>query len=186
MRLPLEHWGATPEEISRPMPGDDLIPDAPMSATRAIDLDCPPAAAFGWLTQMGFGKAGWYSYDLIDNLGRRSATTIRPEWQVIEPGQPVPGGPVDFTAAIIDEPRAFVVSLLGQRLAAHRIDFTLAFELNPGAAPPMAGDAGTRLVSRARANIDGPIGRVAVPMLCVGDGIMVRRQLIGIRSRCSA
>ena len=131
MPLPLETWGARPDEIDAPMPGDELIDDPPMSATRAIDLGCSPDEAFGWLTQMGFGRAGWYSYDLIDNLGRRSAMRIHPEWQVTTAGDPIPGGPVDFTASIIDPPDAFVLSLLDRRLAGHRIDFTLAFRLTP-------------------------------------------------------
>lgn len=176
------------------MPGDDLIDDPAMSATRAIDLDRPPVEAFGWLTQMGFGRAGWYSYDLIDNLGRRSARRIRPEWQVTEAGDLVPGGPVDFTAAVVDPPHTFVLSLLGQRLAGHRIDFTLAYVLSPGtgtsddAPARSAGDeepSASRLVCRARATIDGPVGRLVVPVLCLGDGIMVRRQLLGVRERCT-
>ncbi len=189
MPLPLETWGARPDEIDAPMPGDELIDDPPMSATRAIDLDCSPDEAFGWLTQMGFGRAGWYSYDLIDNLGRRSATRIHPEWQVTTAGDPVPGGPVDFTASIVDPPDAFVLSLLDQRLAGHRIDFTLAFGLTPLGPEEQThagADTRTRLVSRARARIDGPLGRVLVPMLCLGDGVMVRRQLLGLQRRCGA
>lgn len=193
MRIPLEHWGATAVEVASAMPGDDLIDDAPMSATRSVDLDAPPEAVFGWLTQMGFGRAGWYSYDLIDNLGRRSARRIRPEWQVNAAGETVPGGPVDFTAAVVDPPHAFVIALLGQRLAGHRIDFTLAYRLDPRPGTQVQGThhqgshhPGTRLVSRARARVDGPLGRVVTPLLCLGDGVMVRRQLLGLRDRCRA
>lgn len=211
MAIPFETWGARPHEIDAAMVGDDLIDDAAMSATRAIDLGGPPDVAFDWLTQMGFGRAGWYSYDLIDNLGRRSARRIDPEWQVSRAGDRVPGGPVDFTAAVVDPPHAFVLSLLGQRLAGHRIDFTLAYVLSPmpcAAAQPAANAtdqeppeghrhepaarpdgndelSGSRLVCRARATIDGPAGRLVVPLLCLGDGIMVRRQLLGIRERCA-
>jgi hypothetical protein len=184
MAIPFETWGARPHEVHAAMPGDDLIDDPAMSATRAIDLDCPPDDAFGWLTQMGFGRAGWYSYDLIDNLGRCSTRRIHPEWQVTRAGDPVPGGPVDFTAAVVDPPHSFVLSLLVQRLARHRIDFTLAYALSP--TPFATGEpSGSRLVCRARAKIDGPAGSLAVPALCLGDGIMVRRQLLGIRERCA-
>jgi hypothetical protein len=184
MAIPFESWGARPDEIVAAMVGDHLIDDPAMSATRAIDLGCPPHEAFGWLTQMGFGRAGWYSYDLIDNLGRRSARRIDPEWQVTRAGDTVPGGPIDFTASVIDPPHAFVLSLLGQRLAGHRIDFTLAYELSP--TPCATGDpSGSRLVCRARAKIHGPARRLVVPALCLGDGIMVRRQLLGIQKRCT-
>ena len=43
-----------------------------------IDCDARPAEVYPWLAQMGFGKAGWYSYDWLDNLGRKSATEIVP------------------------------------------------------------------------------------------------------------
>ena len=168
----LEHWGATGDEISGPMPGDDLVPDATLVATRSITLDAPPAQVFPWLRQMGFGRAGWYSYDLIDNLGRRSATRIHPEWQDVRAGDPVPGGPVDFTAAIVDPPRAFVLALVNAR-----IGFTLAFDLRPDR-------RGTRLVTRVRAHIDAPGGRIMERFaLGPGDGIMLRRQLLGIAER---
>lgn len=173
-----EHWGATADERAESLPGDELMADAPVSATRSISLAAPPDEVFGWLAQMGFGRAGWYSYDLFDNLGRRSATRLEPEWQVREVAEPVPGGPVAFTVTHLVRPDHLVLALLDQRLAGHRIDFTLAYRLRPL-------DAGaTRLVSRARIRIDGPLGRPATMALGAGDGIMVRRQLLGLARRC--
>ncbi|MEM8708070.1 MAG: hypothetical protein AAGE98_16525 [Actinomycetota bacterium] len=166
-----EHWGATPDEIAGPAVGDDLVPDATVIATRSIDCDAPPAEVYPWLAQMGFGKAGWYSYDWLDNLGRKSATEIRPEWQVTE-GDPVPGGPIAFTAAIARPAEAFVLAV--QR---KRIDFTLAFDLRPDG-------TGTRLVSRVRIRLRFPGGRLLERLvLGPGDGIMVRKQLLELRKR---
>ena len=88
----LQHWGSRPDEIASGIVGDDLVPNATLIATRSISLDAPPSDVYPWLAQMGFGKAGWYSYDWLDNLGRRSATTIRDEWQAKE-GDDIPGGP---------------------------------------------------------------------------------------------
>ena len=62
-----ETWGATRTEITEPVVGDELIPDATLVATRSIDCDARPAEVYPWLAQMGFGKAGWYSYDWLDN-----------------------------------------------------------------------------------------------------------------------
>ena len=56
-----EAWGATRAEITEPVVGDELIPDATLVATRSIDCDARPAEVYPWLAQMGFGKAGWYS-----------------------------------------------------------------------------------------------------------------------------
>jgi hypothetical protein len=166
-----ETWGATQAEITEPVVGDELIPDATLVATRAIDCDARPAEVYPWLAQMGFGKAGWYSYDWLDNLGRKSATEIVPAWQVIE-GEPVPGGPIAFTAAIARPGEAFVLAI--QR---NLLDFTLAFDLRPD------GD-GTRLVSRVRARLRFPGGRVVERFgLGPGDGIMVRKQLLELQKR---
>jgi hypothetical protein len=40
--------------------------------------------------QIGYGRAGWYSYDRLDNRGRHSAERIEPRWQRLRVGDPVP------------------------------------------------------------------------------------------------
>lgn len=125
---------------------------------------------------MGYGRAGWYSYDWIDNLGRKSATTINPEWQDVHTGSRVPGGPIDFEAALVDAPHSFVLRIGSQGKFADRFCFTLAYELRPD---PL----GTRLVTRMRAHIDLPGGRIAEYLLSLGDGIMVRKQLLTLAQR---
>ena len=47
------NWGARPDEISRQLPGDDLLTDADIVATRAITIDAPPGDIWPWLVQMG-------------------------------------------------------------------------------------------------------------------------------------
>ncbi len=46
--------------------------------TRAVTIGAPPSEIWPWLVQIGYGRAGWYSYDRIDNDGRPSATRIVP------------------------------------------------------------------------------------------------------------
>lgn len=77
------NWGATPEEITSTVVGDDLCADARVIATRCITIAAPPHDVFPWIRQMGFVRAGWYSFDWIDNLGRNSARRIHPEWQTV-------------------------------------------------------------------------------------------------------
>ena len=67
------------------IPCDDLITDT-KSATRAIELAAPPGAVWPWLTQLGYGKAGWYSYHWIDNDGQPSANAVMPEYSSIAIG----------------------------------------------------------------------------------------------------
>ena len=70
------------------MPGDDLLAGA-ASTTRAISVAAPPEQVWPWLVQLGYGRAGWYSYDWIDNDGHRSANRIIPELQELGSG-PIP------------------------------------------------------------------------------------------------
>ena len=172
-----ENWGATAEEQAGAVVGDDLCPNARISATRSITIAAPPAEVFPWLRQMGFGRAGWYSYDWIDNLGRRSARVIRPEWQTVSSGDSVPGGPIDFEAVIVNAPRYFVLRVGSDGLATQRLCFTLAYDLRED-------PTGTRLVTRMRARIDAPGGHFLERfVLGPGDGIMLRRQLLNVRAR---
>ncbi len=178
LAVPLRTWGATVNEISASLDGDALIVDPGFSATRAITVDGPPERAFAWLAQMGTGRAGWYSYDLIDNFGRRSARHIDETWAVTTSCDQVPAGPITFVVASIDAPSSLVLALRQRRVAGHTVSFTLAYDLQP-----TPGNR-TRVVSRARALIDGPLSRLLHPVLEFGDGLMVRRQLVGLQQRC--
>lgn len=86
LRPRLRNWGATAEERAMPMPGDDLIPGDGGASTMAIDIAAPPSAVWPWLAQMGNDRAGWYSWDRLDNGGEPSAQTIHPEWTTIAKG----------------------------------------------------------------------------------------------------
>ena len=78
--------GATDGEVHGPYPGAGLIPDGTRSATMAVTVDAPRSRVWPWLVQMGTRQGGWYSWDRLDNFGRRSAGTIHPEWQDVAVG----------------------------------------------------------------------------------------------------
>jgi hypothetical protein len=96
----LLRWGATAGEVARPMPGDGILgADAPCT-TRAITIGVPAHYAWPWLAQLGYGRAGWYSYDWLDNDGQPSARRIHAEWQQLRPGDQIlmmPGSGFDVT-----------------------------------------------------------------------------------------
>jgi hypothetical protein len=71
-------WGATRAETRSVMPGDEYFPGAQFQATRAITIAAPPNRVWPWLMQVGFGRAGFYSYDLLDGLGHPSAELVLP------------------------------------------------------------------------------------------------------------
>lgn len=104
------HWGATAMEVDRPMPGDTLSRQPTFLATRAITITGTPADIWPWLAQMGYGRAGFYGYDLLENLGSprglRSAATIQADLQHPKVGDPLPlsalGGLVVHAVAPLD------------------------------------------------------------------------------------
>jgi proline iminopeptidase len=89
VRPRLLRWGATHEEVETPFPGAELIPGGRRGATMAVTIDAPPARVWPWLVQMGCDRAGWYSWDRLDNAGRPSAEHIIPEWQTLAPSAEV-------------------------------------------------------------------------------------------------
>ena len=102
-------WGIDPEEASRSLPGDDLVPDAEAVDTRGIDIAAPPAVVWPWLLQMGYGRAGWYSYDQLD-MNHPSADRILPGFQSLAVGDVLPTDPGGgFEVKIADPDQALVV-----------------------------------------------------------------------------
>jgi hypothetical protein len=75
------------------MAGDELHSDASFHATRVITIAGSPEEVWPWLLQMGCGRAGFYGYDLLENLGSptgiRSADKILPEFQDFRVGDEV-------------------------------------------------------------------------------------------------
>jgi proline iminopeptidase len=87
VRPRLLRWGATDEEVRGPYPGGDLVPRAKRNATMAVTIGAPPSRVWPWLLQMGCDRAGWYSWDRLDNGGVPSAQHISPEWQDVAVGE---------------------------------------------------------------------------------------------------
>ena len=52
----------------------------------AVTIEASPDQVWPWLVQMGWNRGGWYSWDLLDNGGRPSATEVHPEWQDVAIG----------------------------------------------------------------------------------------------------
>lgn len=168
-------WGATPSEVAATMPGDDLVPGAQFTATRAITIDAPPVDVWPWIQQVGARRGGFYSYDLLDNLGRHSSTVILPEWQelgigdVAAPMTDPPTRTTSFTIAEIEATKHLVWS---------KPDSTWAWTLEP-----LDGDR-TRLVTRLKVRYRfRPDAVVSLPLIEFGDFAMMRRMLLGLRDR---
>jgi len=99
LRRSYNHFGATPAERRRPLPGDDRVPHPKHGYTRAITIDAPPERVWPWLVQIGQGRGGFYSYDTLENLvGCRiqSADRILPEHQHLSEGDLIRSNPEDY------------------------------------------------------------------------------------------
>lgn len=151
--------GTAPEMEDRKLSGDELLPDAALQLTHSIDVAATPEAIWPWLVQMGCGRAGFYSYDFLDNGNERSAREVHPELQGVVVGDVLPATPENddgFEVLRLDAPRALVLGGLFDSQTRDQLPFdhkrpdeyshvTWAFVLDPLDA------RSTRLTVRARA-----------------------------------
>ena len=113
VRPRLLRWGASDEEVAGPFPGAEVVPEGRRGATMATTIDAPPDQVWPWLVQLGGDRAGWYSWDHLDNGGRSSAREVHPEWQDLAVGDHVKywtrrHGPVDAWQVAALEPNRFL------------------------------------------------------------------------------
>jgi hypothetical protein len=112
VRPRMKNWGANPDEVSKPLPGDELVSGAHGPSTMAATIEAPPSRVWPWLVQMGCDRAGFYSWDRLDNGGRPSAENVHPEWQDLEQGGRItstPDGKLWFDVATLERERALVL-----------------------------------------------------------------------------
>ena len=149
------NWGATPQERAATLPCDGLAPTAQTRADRAISIDAPPAIVFGWLCQL---RVAPYSYDLLDNFGRRSPRTRDLGLTQLATGQ---------RFMELFELQSFVD---GAHITLRAGRVTVTYAVRPD-------DSGSRL--HVRVLFDGPhlIGWA----LALGDVVMMRKQLLTLR-----
>jgi hypothetical protein len=169
-------WGATRLEVARSMPGDEIVPRPIFNATRVVTIDARPEDVWPWIVQIGFGRAGWYSYDLFDNLGRHSAEHIVPELQHIAVGDLVPLGPGESSGMLVKE---IVLNRSMLWWTGKNGQTTWAWGLYP------TSDGATRLVTRVRAPLSWrqPMSAVWLLLDEVADFPMMRKCLLGIKRR---
>ena len=169
-------WGATSNEISRILPGDELVPEPTFNATRAITIAARPDHIWPWLQQVGVTRAGWYSYDLLDNLGRPSARDIIPELQEVAVGDVVPlspDGEQGVHILALDLPHSMLWGTLP--------DTTWVWVCEPRA------DGTTRLITRIRSHYRWLSPTIAFSLLVeFADIWMIRKMLLNIRGRAEA
>ncbi len=173
---------ANPSERTRKLPGDDLIANPIGSVTHAITIRSSSRDVWPWLVQMGAGRAGWYSYDFIDNGGHRSADRILPQFQTIGIGSvfpAVPGATDAFIVLQYEPERSLVLGWIPSGERAPITSWALVIEeLQPGS---------TRLIERGR--VRSPYRPYGLPewltkrLAPLAHAVMVRKHMRGIANR---
>jgi hypothetical protein len=136
--------------------------------TRAIGVAAPPEMTWQWLCQIAVAP---YSYDWIDNRGRRSPQQLTWGADELRAGQAMA---VVFRLTSFDAPYQWtaITSPRGRRLFGE-VAMTYAAEPESG---------GSRIVCRLAVAARGPVRRARAHALAWGDLVMMRRQLLNLKA----
>ena len=154
--IPGQTWGVRLSERTVSMPCDALRPRAGVQADRAISIAAPPPIMFAWLCQL---RVAPYSYDFLDNLGRRSPRERSPELVGLEAGQ---------RFMTIFALQSFVD---GEHITLRSKGVAVTYRVQPEG-------AGSRL--HVRVWFGGPW--LVAHVLACGDLVMMRKQLLTLKS----
>jgi hypothetical protein len=162
-------WGSTAAERSLPMPCDGHLPDADAAYWRAVDVEAPASVVFRWLCQL---RAAPYSYDWIDNWGRRSPQSLTPGLDRLAAGQTVM-----TIFELVEFERDRQLTLVLRRLRGTFGQIAVTYLADP------RGDERCRLLVKLLIRFPaGPVrGRLVRYALPWGDLVMMRRQLLNLK-----
>ena len=165
-------WGTEPDERLLPFPCDAVLDRFDEAYYRGVSIDAEPGVVFRWLCQM---RVAPYSYDWIDNFGRRSPRTLTPGLDQLAVGQTVM-----TLFELVDFERDRHVTIRTRRDSAVFAPF---------------GDAAISYLIVRKANGEfrllvkllvryprGPLGWFLRCALPTGDLIMMRRQLLNFKA----
>jgi hypothetical protein len=167
-------WGATDAEIKHSMPGDDIVREPSFNATRAVTIHASAENIYPWIVQMGVTRAGWYSYDLLDNLGRPSAENILTEYQTIQVGDVIPMSPDGTQGMRVKDfsKNKWMLWWDGKG------DSSWVWDIQP------EGESDSRLVTRVRVKYRLLSPAIAFNLLVeFFDIVMMRKCMLGIKRR---
>ena len=154
-----DRWGVTEPETNRCYPCDEFVPEPGLQLWRGVTVQAPPDRVWPWVTQIRLGP---YSYDWVDNFGRRSPRHL------CKVREPVPGDA--FTSALGGRDVGRILAVApGQDLTAKIMGAVLSYVLVPDG-------SNTRLLLKIVASRGGFAGQ----LLSLGDLIMARRQLLNL------
>lgn len=160
----LTDWGSTPEERAKSYPCDLHLRDATATLYRAVNVEAPAPLVFRWLCQL---RVAPYSYDWLDNGGRQSPCTRDPANEQLTVGQEIMR---IFRLAEFEHDRH--LTLVTKRTNLYG-DVAVTYLVTARAAH------GTRLFVKVTSR---PRLQLLHALLAVGDFIMMRKQLLTLKS----
>jgi hypothetical protein len=174
----MDRWGASADEISASLPGDDLVPSPRIHYTRAISINASPEQIYPWIVQLGADRGGMYSYAWFETNILRcklvNADRIHEEWQNLKVGDKVKMCPDE------NMPPAYVVARMdpGQAIVLGHQDGDKWVEAWQFVLVPQE-DGSTRLIIRSGNAAEGWFWDIMRP----GEFIMMRGMMQGIKER---
>jgi len=163
----IRNWGGTAAEHDRDYPADGYLSGQVERLTRAVTVAAPAPLVYRWVCQLSVAP---YSYDWLDNWGRRSPRTVTPGADRLRVGQRV----MVFELTDVEPGRGFTGRSFPQ---AERLFGPLAgtYAVEP------VDQRSCRLLCRLVLGRRRPFGRAWTGALAVGDLIMMRKQLLTLK-----
>jgi hypothetical protein len=162
----VDRWGSSPEERAAAYPCDRLIDPADRVLFRAVDVAAPAPLLFRWLCQI---RVAPYSYDWIDNLGRRSPPQLIDGLDELEVGQRFS---TIFRLDSFEPDRSITLESTTAYFGHVAITYVAL------AQGPKASRLVVKLAFTAPGGIIGVAARCFLP---AGDLVMMRKQLLTLR-----
>jgi len=175
-------YGATSDELTTPLPGDEQVPRPDLASTRAVTIRAGAGQVWPWIVQLGQGRGGFYSYDRLENLvgaDIHTADAIGPQWQRLKVGDQVRlAAEMPLEVTYLDPGRALVLGG-GIPIGAMSSPFTFSWAFVLRDAP----DGGTRLLVRERYGYTRRWAALIVEPTELLSFLMSQRMLRGIKQR---
>lgn len=169
-------WGIEPAEKARAFACDEIAGPFDAAYFRGVTVEAPPATVFRWLCQL---RAAPYSYDWIDNFGRRSPPSLTPGLENLSVGQTMM---TIFDLIAFERDRHLTIRIKPQSPSECLFgDVAGTYLVVPH------GDGSCRLLAKLRVRYPrGLRGRLMKGFLPFGDLIMMRRQLLNLKRLAEA
>ncbi len=165
-------WGTTPAERALPFACDALIPDPDAVLFRGVSVAAPANRLFRWLCQL---RVAPYSYDWIDNLGRRSPRALTPGLENLAVGQEV----MEIFTLVDYRDNEHLTIRVKPRTAASAVFGDVG---GTYLVIPTAQDTSRLLVKLVVRYPPGLVGAIISRFLPWGDLVMMRRQLLNLKA----